>query len=94
MVQEAALYNALKGKTIGGAVIDVWYNHVSAEKPDIWPSNLPFQDLDNIIVTAHESAAAREQVQRRWQFVASNIKRVINGDAPMNFVFEGTQQST
>ena len=94
VVQEAALYNALKGKTIGGAVIDVWYNHVSPEKPDIWPSNLPFEDLENVIVTAHESAAAKGQVQRRWQFVASNIKRVIDGEAPMNFVFEGTQKST
>ena len=94
VIQENALFKALKENKIGGAVIDVWYNHVSPEKPDIWPSNLPFQDLDNIIVTAHESAAAREQVQRRWQFVASNIKRVIDGDAPMNFVFEGTQQST
>ena len=91
VVQEQPLFNALKAKTIGGAVLDVWYNHLSAENPDIWPSNFPFQELDNVILTGHESAASQEQIERRWQFVAANIERAVQNQTLENFVFEGIQ---
>ena len=92
VVQEQPLFNALKAKTIGGAVLDVWYNHLSAENPDVWPSNFPFQELDNVILTAHESAASQEQIERRWQFVAANIERAVKNQPLENCVFEGIQE--
>ena len=91
VVQEDALYAALNTKSIGGAIIDVWYNHISPKTPDVWPSNLPFHELDNVILSPHESAAAPEQVARRWQFVATNINRPLLGKTPKNIVFEGAQ---
>ena len=65
--------------------------HISPKTPDVWPSNLPFQELDNVILSPHESAAAPEQLARRWQFVAANINRAILGETPENIVFEGAQ---
>ena len=91
VVQEDALYAALTARSIGGAIIDVWYNHISPKTPDVWPSNLPFHKLDNVILSPHESAAAPEQVVRRWQFVAANINRAVLGETPKNIIFEGAQ---
>lgn len=92
IIEENALYEALRVKRIGGAVIDVWYNYLQQGEAEPWPCNLPFQDLDNIIVSAHESGWTREQVRRRWEFVAANLHRVTVGETPKNIVFVGTQE--
>jgi phosphoglycerate dehydrogenase-like enzyme len=59
----------------------------------VWPSNFPFQDLDNVILSAHESASTPEQVERRWKFIASNLNRMTNGEPVENQVFEGTSKA-
>jgi phosphoglycerate dehydrogenase-like enzyme len=92
VIDEAALYEALKERRIGGAVIDVWYNYNQKGKPEVWPANFPFQDLDNVICSAHECGWTQEQVERRWDFVAANMERVMRGDEPENLVFVGTQK--
>ena len=92
VVEEEALFNALKTNQIGGAVIDVWYNYIGPEKENVWPSSYPFEDLENVILSAHESASSPEQVNRRWKFVAENLVLVASGGAPRNKVFEGTQK--
>lgn len=93
IIAEEALYNALKNKTIGAAVLDVWYNYIGADKKEVWPSNYPFQDLDNVILSAHESASTPEQLTRRWQFVAANLNRMAMGEPLKNQVFEGTAKT-
>ena len=92
VIEEEPLYNALKNGNIAGAAIDVWYNYIRPDGKDVWPSNLPFQDLENVILSAHESASAPEQVERRWQFVAENIKRAAKGEALENLVFVGKRE--
>ena len=90
IIDEAALFAALKEKRIGGAVLDVWYNYMEPGAPEVWPSNLPFQELQNTILTAHESASTQAQVERRWDFVAANLERAARGEAPRNLLFVGT----
>lgn len=90
IIHEEDLYNTLKDKKIGGAVLDVWYNYNQAGQSDVWPSNFPFQDLDNVILSAHESAWTKAQDRRRWRYVADNIRRVGNGEKPTNVIFSGT----
>ena len=91
VVEEAPLYEALRDRRIGGAVIDVWYNYKRPGEDEPWPTNFPFQDLENTILTAHESGWTIEQVERRWDFVAENVERVMRGEQPQNVVFHGTQ---
>ena len=92
IIDQAALYAALKERRIGGAVIDVWYNYNQPGKPDVWPSDFPFQELDNVICSAHECGWTQEQVERRWDFVAENLGRVARGEAPENLLYVGTQE--
>ena len=94
IIAEEALYNALKNKKIGGAVLDVWYNYIGNNKEEVSPSNLPFERLDNVILSAHESASAPEQVERRWKFVAENICLAAEGETPKNIVFVGSEVAT
>lgn len=90
IIDEAALYEALSERRIGGAVLDVWYNYQEPDAPDVWPANYPFQELDNVICSAHESASTQAQVERRWDFVARNLTRVARGEAPENLLYHGT----
>jgi len=89
IIDEAALYAALRDRRIGGAIIDVWYNYPEAGKPNQWPSNHPFHELDNTICTAHESALTHEMHSRRMDFVAANLRRVEAGEEPLNLLFHG-----
>ena len=91
VVDEESLYQTLFKKTIGGAVIDVWYQYIGADKKEVWPSNFPFHDLDNVILSAHESAWTQEQIERRWQFIAKNLERVELNQLPENLIFIGKQ---
>lgn len=93
VVEEQALYNALKSRSIGGAVIDVWYNYNQMGEPEVWPCNLPFQELDNVILTGHESGWTEQLLHRRWRAVAENVRRVMGGEAAQNVVFVGEATS-
>ena len=51
IVDEEALYAALKDRRIGGAILDVWYRYPSRQRPDpTRPSAFPFHDLDNVLL--------------------------------------------
>lgn len=86
IVDEDALYEALAGNRIGGAVIDTWYNYDKTGLP--W--NHPFDQLNNVIMSPHRSATTEEMHERRWTFVARNAARAVAGETPENVVFHGT----
>lgn len=90
IVNEEALFTALKDKRIKGAVIDVWYQYPSLEDPAVPPSRFAFQDLDNVVMTPHNSGWTEETIDRRWKFVAANLDRLARGEALQNVAFEGT----
>ncbi|WP_413303553.1 phosphoglycerate dehydrogenase [Bacillus sp. 1P10SD] len=56
IIDEQALYTALKEKQIAGAAIDVF-----EEEP---LKNSPLTELDNIILTPHNASASKEATQR------------------------------
>lgn len=93
VIDEKALFEALDNKAIGGAVVDVWYNYKRPDEPEPWPSNFPFEKLDNTLLSAHECGWTLEQVARRWAFVLSNIERAVKGEPVQNVVFTGTQET-
>ncbi|CAH0148726.1 Hydroxypyruvate reductase [Agrobacterium fabrum] len=85
-IDEQALYDALKGGTIGGAVIDTWYAYPSPDAPTRQPSALPFNQLENIIMTPHMSGWTSGTVRRRQQTIAENINRRLKGQDCINIV--------
>ena len=90
VVDEDALYAALRSRTIGGAVIDAWYRYPSREEPNVRPSWHRFHELDNVYMTPHSSAWTLPMVERRWGAIAANLDRCVRGDPVENVVHRVT----
>ena len=86
IIEEEALYAALKDHKIGGAAIDVWWQYPTAAEPNRRGSRLPFHELPNIIMTPHCSSATDGARDRRFSTVAGNIDRYVRGEKLQNVV--------
>jgi phosphoglycerate dehydrogenase-like enzyme len=86
VIDEGALYGALKERRIGGAIIDTWYVYPSDARPEPHPGNLPFHELDNCTLTPHMSGWTAGTIRRRQQTMADNIARLGRGEALVNLV--------
>ncbi len=81
IIDEAALFDALKSKRIRGATIDVWYgNYPSKDTPRVSPSKFPFHELDNLYMTPHTSGWTTGMIDRRWTGIADNLDRFARGE--------------
>jgi len=80
IVDEDALYAALKEKRIRGATLDVWYAYPSKDDLTVSPSKHPFHELDNVWMTPHTSAWTTGMVDRRWSEIAGNLDRLSRGE--------------
>ncbi len=86
IVDEEALYMALRDGTIGGAAIDVWWQYPSAAEPERRGSRHPFHELPNVIMTPHCSGWTAGMVRRRWDEIAENLRRFVRGESLINIV--------
>jgi phosphoglycerate dehydrogenase-like enzyme len=86
IVDEEALYSALRDNRIGGAAIDVWWRYPTATEPDMRPSRFPFHELPNVLMTPHCSSATDGARDRRLSVIAANLDRYARGDALTNIV--------
>lgn len=88
VVDQQALYNALKSQRIAGAIIDTWYRYPSPEEPDVRPGDLPFEELDNLVMTPHMSGCTRDMILRRQRTMAENIDLLAANQRLNNVVYE------
>jgi phosphoglycerate dehydrogenase-like enzyme len=86
IVDEEALYDALSGNRLGGAALDVWWQHWSPEHPDRRPSRFPFHELPNVLMTPHCSGFTEGTADRRWGDLAANLDRFARGEPLANVV--------
>lgn len=63
IIDEWALYNALKEGKLGGAGLDVWWNYPENEaaRANTYPANAPLHELDNIVMSPHRAGAIIER---------------------------------
>jgi phosphoglycerate dehydrogenase-like enzyme len=85
LVQEQALYEALAGGVIRAAAIDVWYRYPSSGGTGA-PSDRPFADLPNILMTPHSSGVTTDTFIGRADDIAANVGCLQRGDALRNVV--------
>lgn len=78
VVDEVALYEALKKGDIFGAGIDVWEN-----EPELTPG---LTDLENIVITPHVASATVETRDNMSRVAAENIVEALKGNTPPNLV--------
>lgn len=82
IIEEAALFGALVGCQIGGAILDVWWRYPTLDGPSREPSAFPFDTLDNVIMTPHCSAWTDGLFSRRAAEMADNLDRLVEGRPP------------
>jgi phosphoglycerate dehydrogenase-like enzyme len=85
LVAERALYEALRDGVIRAAAIDVWYRY-PGHGGRTAPSDLPFHELANVLMTPHSSGVTADTFTGRADDVAANIGRLARGEALRNVV--------
>jgi D-3-phosphoglycerate dehydrogenase len=75
VVDEDALYEALKSRRIAGAALDVF-----TEEPV--DSTNRFLELDNVVATPHVGGDTFETVERQSWMVTEDILRFLRGERP------------
>ncbi len=85
IVEEDALFEALKRGKLGGAALDVWYRYPRAPGPAA-PATREFQALGNVIMTPHVSGWTEGMIEARTRLIVENIERIARGEAPLNAI--------
>lgn len=79
LVGERALYDALYEGGIRAAAIDVWYRYPAPDGKGL-PSELPFGELANVLMTPHSSGVTTATFAGRADEIAANIGRLDRGE--------------
>jgi phosphoglycerate dehydrogenase-like enzyme len=89
IVEQKALYHALRNDVIAGAGLDVWYDY--RPEPDRrgrkfpYDAAYPFHELENVVLSPHRGASPVFDPQR-WDEVVSHIRRYVQGEKLHNVV--------
>lgn len=90
VVDERALYHALRDGVLYAAGLDVWYNYPErrSDRSDTPPSAYPFAELDNVVMSPHRAGAGgAETVElRRMAGLAELLNAAARGDGMPNRV--------
>ena len=75
IVDERALYEALRDGRLCAAGLDLWYSYPpdEAARADWPPSAYPFHELDNVIMSPHRGGAADETARLRMTALAEML---------------------
>lgn len=81
IVDEAALYAALRDGRLRAAGLDVWYSYPPDEagRANWPPSAYPFRELDNVIMSPHRGGAADETARLRMTALAGMLNAAAGG---------------
>jgi len=84
IVNELALYNALREKKILGAGLDVWYRYPGGveERGHTHPSAYPFHELDNVVMSPHMAGGVNGMELRRMEGLAELLNRLYLREKP------------
>ena len=88
VVEEAALYHALRERTILAAGLDVWYNYPADEaaRAHTQPSAYPFHELDNVVMSPHRAGHSTATEALRLTHLAELLNAAARGEPLPNRV--------
>lgn len=87
VIDEDALFAALKSGHLFGAGLDVWWNYpTSSEEEIVSPANRPFAELDNVVFSPHRGGHIREIEPLRMRHLGDLLARLARGEVPASRV--------
>ncbi len=78
-IDEAALIQALRNKTVGGAALDVF-------ETEPLPADSPLWDMENVLITPHCSGVTPHYDERAIDIFLDNYTRLLRGEPLRNVV--------
>jgi phosphoglycerate dehydrogenase-like enzyme len=72
LIDEAALVEALRGRKISGAALDVF-----SQEP--LPPDSPLWDLEDVLITPHTAGMAEKLWERQYALFSENLRRYLSG---------------
>ncbi len=79
VIDETALFQALKEGPMAGAALDVF-------KQEPLPKESPLWDFDNLVITPHISGATRPHMRRAFELFMDNLRRFTSNEPLLNLV--------
>jgi phosphoglycerate dehydrogenase-like enzyme len=88
IVDQAALYHALRHGTIYAAGLDVWYTYPAdeADRANTLPSDYPFHELDNVVMSPHRAGGSTQSETLRAEHLARMLNTAASGQPLPNRV--------
>jgi phosphoglycerate dehydrogenase-like enzyme len=86
IIDEEALFVALRDGRIAGAAIDTWYRYPAEAGEELAPSRFPFGELDNVVMTPHVSGRSQTTRELRWAWLEAQLRRFARGEPLENVV--------
>jgi phosphoglycerate dehydrogenase-like enzyme len=82
IVDEKALYTALRDEKLSAAGIDVWYNYPDSpsDRDNTKPSRFPFYNLDNIVMSPHRGGSTKDTEHLRMIHLAKSLNCAFKGN--------------
>ncbi len=85
IIDEDALYNALKDGTLAGAALDVWYKYPAKNQTEpVFPANKPIYELPNVVISPHKASNTKEAIQSMIDDTIENIRLYLSTGKPKN----------
>lgn len=84
VVEEQALYEALRSGHLGGAGLDVWWRYPEGEtdRALTLPSTFPFHELDSVVLSPHRAGHAEATESLRARHLADLLNDIACGKDP------------
>ena len=79
VIDEVALTEALKSKTIAGAALDVFEEEPLSSESELW-------EMDNVFISPHNSWISEQRDNRRFNLIYENLKAFIQNKPLKNVV--------
>ncbi len=94
IIDEAALFEALRDQWFAAAALDVWYRYPSHAGERMHGSQYPFHELPNVLATPQSSAWTGPMIARRARQMATNLNRFARHEPLEHVVLTGTWRSS
>ncbi|MFP3854945.1 MAG: NAD(P)-dependent oxidoreductase [Anaerolineales bacterium] len=88
LVDPWALYSALEDGSLRAAGLDVWYQYPGKddEQSETWPSEAPFWELENVVMSPHRGGMIDGTKHQRTEALIELLNQAAAGEEPGNLV--------
>ncbi len=82
IINEAILFKYLQDNKLKGVALDVWWKYPKRENPETYPSQFPFWELENVIMTPHTAGVTPNFLSKAKEETVRIIKKIATGELP------------